>query len=557
MGFQFRALLLLTLSCAGFMHAQPSNPIINGVVNSASFAANGSPGGDLPQGSLVVIFGENLGPAEIAFSPGVPLSQNLSNTTVQIDTNNQQLRANLIYTSATQVAMILPSATPVGGGTITLTYEGRRSAAFPTRFVASSPGLFTQNQAGSGAGIAYNFAPAGETLNGPANPAVPEQIVILWGTGLGPVLSDERIPRAQALDIPLEVLVGGRRANILYKGRSGCCVGIDQINIQVPAGVTGCRVPVSLNVGGVVSNYATLSIVERADQTCSDPAGLTAAEIQQTKTSNQFRYGVLNVTRQIVPAPAGNVFTRTDSAVGVFGQVNAAGLGLVGSPLDIAPGSCIVYNYTGENVMPTLLAPPSPLNLGIVAINNELRGQKTLIRDAGLYAATLDVTSINNNLVPQGYLDPGTFTLQVEGGSAVERFTRTFATEAGLQWPAQEANQQFARAQNLTVGWANGRTNQYALIQGGAQVDRGNEISNVPGVAFACLERAEVGRFTIPASVLTSIPSTVASNGTRRPSGFLSVGFRQLLPISGALPSGLNSIKTVYTERTQRPVFWQ
>lgn len=54
-----------------------------------------------------------------------------------------------------------------------------------------------------------------------------------------------------------EVDIGGIPANVLYRGRSSY-VGLDQINVQVPAGVSGCNVSVVVVTGSYVSNFATI-----------------------------------------------------------------------------------------------------------------------------------------------------------------------------------------------------------------------------------------------------------------------------------------------------------
>ena len=64
----------------------------------------------------------------------------------------------------------------------------------------------------------------------------------------------ERV-RAICTDVPVEVYVGGKRADVTYRGRSGCCAGIDQIVFTVPQGVEGCYVPVVVKTGDVVSNF--------------------------------------------------------------------------------------------------------------------------------------------------------------------------------------------------------------------------------------------------------------------------------------------------------------
>jgi len=54
--------------------------------------------------------------------------------------------------------------------------------------------------------------------------------------------------------------VGDRYARVAYRGRSGCCAGIDQIVFETPAGIEGCQVPINIEAGGVQSNNGSVAI---------------------------------------------------------------------------------------------------------------------------------------------------------------------------------------------------------------------------------------------------------------------------------------------------------
>jgi uncharacterized protein (TIGR03437 family) len=72
---------------------------------------------------------------------------------------------------------------------------------------------------------------------------------------LGPVSGDEtqyQFP-ANLTNILIEVDIGGVNATVTYHGRS-IYPGVDQINVIVPPGVSGCNVSVAVTAGGVVSN---------------------------------------------------------------------------------------------------------------------------------------------------------------------------------------------------------------------------------------------------------------------------------------------------------------
>jgi uncharacterized protein (TIGR03437 family) len=52
------------------------------------------------------------------------------------------------YTSATQVAALLPANTPTGKGTITVTYNDQTSEQAPITVVANNLGIFTIDSSG-------------------------------------------------------------------------------------------------------------------------------------------------------------------------------------------------------------------------------------------------------------------------------------------------------------------------------------------------------------------------------------------------------------------------
>src|SRR6185503_15325766 len=71
----------------------------------------------------------------------------------------------------------------------------------------------------------------------------------------------------------IKVFVGIQPATVVAAGRGTCCDGIDPaypipqgiaawdvIRFTVPYGITGCYIPVVVQIGKTVSNFATISI---------------------------------------------------------------------------------------------------------------------------------------------------------------------------------------------------------------------------------------------------------------------------------------------------------
>ena len=177
-------------------HPAAAQPVIAalGVRNAASYTLPGLPNAGIAQGSLFIVFGQNMGPAKIVQVSSFPLptSAGLAGTSIQITINGTSVDAIMLYTLATQVAAVLPSSTPIGTGTMTVTYNGQTSAAAPITVVKSTFGIFAVNQSGTGQAVLQNVNSATDRpFNSLTQSAQPGQVMILWGTGLGPVTGNE------------------------------------------------------------------------------------------------------------------------------------------------------------------------------------------------------------------------------------------------------------------------------------------------------------------------------------------------------------------------------
>jgi uncharacterized protein (TIGR03437 family) len=76
--------------------------------------------------------------------------------------------------------------------------------------------------------------------------ANPGDTLVVWATGLGPVNGNDASNAGLGQNmpsLPLKLWLGGVQAPVTYQGRSGCCIGEDQIVFAVPNNVpTGCAV---------------------------------------------------------------------------------------------------------------------------------------------------------------------------------------------------------------------------------------------------------------------------------------------------------------------------
>jgi uncharacterized protein (TIGR03437 family) len=527
-------LLLLALPLA----AQPT-----AVVNVASFANPNLPNGNIAQGSMFTVFGTNIGPAALAQVSAFPLPTQLGGTSIKVTSGGVTVDCIMIFSIAGQVGAVLPSRAPAGEGTLSLTYNGQAGAPIPITVVAHSFGTFGINQAGSGPGVLTN-AINPLSVNTIFNSARAGEMWDIWGTGLGAVQGDEA---AGALpgDLPYntQVLVGATPAQVLYRGRSGCCVGIDQVRFVVPAGITGCYVPITVIVEGVASNFTTMAISETAGA-CSDPAtGISGAVLSQAQTSGRLRIGSVDGSRarlqfSVPGGVIGQSFTSVTDSVGAsFEEFTLAQLERFSGLLNAnTVGACTVYQFrNSDGTEPGDPIAGRALNAGNLSLSGP-EGTRPIARDTdGFYYELLSsgfsfLRSLVSSKEPPtkgqlpgstGYYQTGVHTVTGSGGADVGAFTTTFEVGPPLTWTNPTTS--ISRASPFTVQWQGG-TGDRVVIFGFSAYDFEDDSGS--GAAFWCAANRAAGSFTIPQAILASLPPSATVEGL--PSGAFAVGSQSL-----------------------------
>ncbi len=217
-------------------------PPLPEIANIYSWTLAGLPNYGTAQGSIFAVFGTNLSSTTVPLQGG-PLQTTLSGVSLTVSVNGTATQPLLYYLSPTQINAVLPSSTPVGKAH-TVTNSGGTSTGYPINVVASAFGLLTFNWLGPLAG--FNASNNGAYLGFSAS-ANPGDILELWGTGLGPVADDAA---GGPVSAPATVYIGGIAADVQYHGRSSY-TGLDQINVVVPTGVTGCNVSVVVQMAAI------------------------------------------------------------------------------------------------------------------------------------------------------------------------------------------------------------------------------------------------------------------------------------------------------------------
>src|ERR1017187_6829819 len=279
--------VLLVLS-ASVLFAQQPILYNRGTINAASSAPFGLPNAPIARGSVFTVYGEKLGPAQ-SQTASAPLAPTFGGVSLSVTQNGVVTQAFPLFVSAGQINAVMPSTVTAGLATLRLTYQNNRSNAITIQIADSAPGVFAVAGA-AGPGIVQNYVSATNLpINSLVTPAAPGQIVEIWGTGLGPVTFPDNVaPTPGNVATPVTVTVGGQTANVLYSGRSPCCAGVDQINVNVPVNAPlGCWVPVSINAGGAVSNVTTMAIAAPGAASCDDP-GNPLSKLVRTPGTQAF-----------------------------------------------------------------------------------------------------------------------------------------------------------------------------------------------------------------------------------------------------------------------------
>jgi len=527
--------VLLFASLGVCLSAQtPSIRTINGVLNAASYAQTGMPNSPIAQGAMITIFGTNLGPATLQEVNAFPITSNLAGTSVNIKAGGTTTQAPMIFTSAGQVAAVMPSTTPVGTVSVSVTYNKVTSSSYNVQVAANSFGTFAINSQGNGTGLITG--PGGKVFV-PNFAAIPNDTAVIWGTGLGALpYNDADQPTAINLtNIPVELYIGGQKVPTTYQGPS-CCAGINQIQFTVPTGgVEGCSVPVEVKINNIVSPAVTMPITSNADRVCSDPNGISSSIWEELFSKASFNLGFVDLSR--TSETFAGVFSQTTDT-GSAGFINVQPLNFLGGTTFQVPaiGSCLVTTYTEGSTpsYPTLTG----LDAGPVIDAKGPNGTQAMTpvaSEKGFYATTNGSTS---------FLSPGSWTISNgSGGAAVGPFSFNMTFPQPVTWTNQSSINTVDRANGVTVTWTGGAPGTFAKITGFSV------ITGPPGVVaeFTCTAPIAQGTFTVGPDVLLQLPASTTgelSLGNSEPyTSFTATGLDYGFAQSSVLATSLVAYK--------------
>lgn len=530
--------LITFLLAAGTASAQFT---ITNVFNAASRQV----GGGIAQGALIAVQGKGIGTSDIeqATFP-LPTTAGLGGVTMQVASAGMVIDCIMVYTKPNEVGAILPSSTPLGTGTVTVNNNGV-SASKAITVVAAAFGVFAQSYGfGDGLAAAFNVNSDGSTtLNSTTQSVMPEQTMMINGTGLGAITSDETQPGVT--DVPsstVQVYVGTLQAAVVSAGRGTCCAGLDPnylvpqgiaawdvIQFTIPDGVVGCYIPVVVQIGTSVSNLTAISI-DPSGAACSMPPPTLPADLAQ-KLANQtgVAFGTINLTRTsgvTVNANTGALnTTKKDTGSAAFIKYLNLPASMFSPDTPYDENVCTINGFPNANGVDThngapVVIPPPPMTVALdagspITVKGPSGSRNIVKRVAG---ALFDYPGVTfGDTTPGNYYDPGHYTVTASGGKDISSLNgSTDVPSPQFAWTNMpDPKKPIDRTQDLTINWTGGTPGTQVTAVGGSDVNGVN-------IAFLCAAAVEAGTMTIPSYVLLNLPPT----GSSLVNGQLTVGSR-------------------------------
>jgi uncharacterized protein (TIGR03437 family) len=197
---------------------------------------------------IASVFGLNLA-TTTEINTTLPLPTKLAGTTVRVN----GVAAPLFYVAPQQINFLIPSETQPGTAVIEVTNAVGTVSRGEILVASTAPGIFTANSRGDGApaalatGDGVSYYAVGNP-DGTSNPVQAGHHIVLYGTGF----------RRAPYDT-VKVTIGGVNAPVHYAGAQPNFAGLDQLNTQVPAGLSGV-VDLVLTVNGRAANVVKVRV---------------------------------------------------------------------------------------------------------------------------------------------------------------------------------------------------------------------------------------------------------------------------------------------------------
>ncbi len=507
------ALSILIISlCAQNLSAPPW--IRQGsVVNAASHLPASVPGGALAPGALVAIDGLRFDPSAV---------------TVEIESADKVYPATVVRASAEHILARMPEQRQSGPGRLFVVSHGKRSVGYEIAFTAGAFGIYTANDQGWG---------EAKSLAGTTRPG---GRVTLSGTGLG---------HAGAGSI--QVMVGGRRATHVQQSARE---GLDRLSFTVPPETAAsCAVPVSVTVGSVTGNSATIPVGSGGN--CAQARNWLGQMRAPGERSGNVVLLHSDVILELTPGQP--VHFMVDNLLAGFAHHLT---GKASGPLDLMPPEGACMNWAGpldsnqmelssimgmvqESSGANLDAGPSLGITGPEGVRRTPASEKT----SQIYSAILGGDPPLGRIPPTPlFLAPGKYMVDIPGGADVGAAKATVDVTGPIVWRNRNQVTVLDRQVGTELAWT--LPSGYTAVVFAWNINRR---SSSAGFAF-CLPPLRAEEFRIPATAVANLPVSGVS-GSDLSLGFVGVAAVPVEPPSFSA-TGLNLARILSASLSGRSV---
>ncbi len=392
--------------------------------------------------------------------------------------------SNIISAVDGAVTFVVPGYMPLGGAELLYQIDNGPTQWTTVNVVQSSFAFFRDSAIGPA--IAQAFSPTGSSSNvGLATPLQPGQTLQLTGSGLGYGTS-------------VTATIGGINATVLYAGPNGTMAGHDQIQLQVPTGVTpGCYVPVSVTYNQAA--LATTVSITSDGSPCKHPWQLSLSDLKTLDSGGSLADGIitLQTALSVVTAAAGS---RNETAYLDLSTIGASQLANYFSPPPTAT-SCTVPTAAGVAIFAASFLASIPANIPDIGSSVTLQSPTTAIQLSqnplsliGPFNSTNLPPPVDGPLsnLPIPAIAGGKWMFQSSGGPDLPPSSFGFTLPAPVQL-AGGVPVMLNHTQDQTISW------------NGAAFDAGATASislSGTGTLF-CNAPAASGTLTIPSAMLS------------------------------------------------------
>lgn len=241
---------------------------VGGAVNNATFET----GDAVARGAIAAVFGERLVLGTAATAGAVPLPTQLGTNNTRVLLNGNALP--LYYVSDNQINFQVPYDAPLGVQELRVERGGEVGSRIAIEIVDRAARMLRLGI--EDFGIVQNPAdntlalPPGVLPEAATRPARAGDVIVIYAIGLGQtnpaVTTGQAAPTGPLAVVPGNLRIrfgsgfaGGTQVIPDFVGLSPGFVGLYQINVRIPAGISGSRVPVTL-VGLTGGDSNTISV---------------------------------------------------------------------------------------------------------------------------------------------------------------------------------------------------------------------------------------------------------------------------------------------------------